>query len=337
MAWVMRAILFLAAAVAACTASQSQAHSWARVAHFQAGPTTGPVVLGDSWAFVPNMGDGTVTQIERASGKVVARIAVADPRLLRQKGCAPDSVHAYYSGSWGWRDCNTPYAIAYGDSSLWAIDNGRERLVRVDPRLHSAIDQVDLPGSGWGIAISGTTAWVTGNEAANSLYQVDLKQRRVVRTISGLDDGTAAVVAEPNAVWVLCARAGTGHLDRIDPAAGRITARYAMEWWSPTAVSDGGAVYIRGTFGSDVSRINAETGAVDWKQPGPGFLGPAGIDQLGLTRDGLWLSGPTTIRIDPRTGQTLETLRATSASVAAATNELWLVLLDGTVAEYKRS
>jgi sugar lactone lactonase YvrE len=256
---------------------------------------------------------------------------------LRQKGCAQDSVHAYYSGSWGWRDCNSPYAIAYGNSSLWAIDNGRERLVRIDPRLHSAVDQVDLPGSGWGIAISGTTAWVSGNEAANSLYQVDLRQRRVVATIGGLDNGTAAVAADSNAVWVLCARAGTGHLDRVDPTTGRVTARYPMEWWSPTAVADAGAVYVRGTFGSDISRINAGTGAVEWQQPGPGFLGPAGIDQLGLTKDGIWMSGPSTVRIDPKTGQTLETLRTTSASVAAAPNELWLVLLDGSVAAYKRS
>jgi hypothetical protein len=333
---VTRAALLLAV-TAGCTVSPSPAHGWVRVAHVQAGPTTSPVVLGDSWAFVANMGDGTVTQIDRASGKVVARIAVADTRLLREKDCAPTSVHAYYSGSWGWRDCNSPYAMAYGDSSLWAIDNGRDRLVRIDPHLHAAVDQVNLPGSGWGIAISGTTAWVSGNEAANSLYQVDLRQHRVVATIGDLDDGTAAVVAGPNAVWVLCARAGTGHLDRVDPVAARVTARYPIEWWSPTAVMDAGAVYIRGTFGSDISRVNADTGAVEWKQPGPGFLGPAGIDELGLTKDGLWMSGPSTVRIDPTSGRTVETLRTTSASVAAAPNELWLVLLDGSVAEYRRS
>src|SRR5919109_3879931 len=115
MRWATRGVLLLAAASVACTTAPAPTHGWTRLAHIQAGPTTGPVVLGDSWAFVANMGDGTVTQIERASGKVVARIAVADTRLLRQKGCAQDSVHAYYSGSWGWRDCNSPYAIAYGN------------------------------------------------------------------------------------------------------------------------------------------------------------------------------------------------------------------------------
>src|ERR1700694_4438303 len=33
------------------------------------------------WAFVPNMSDGTVTQIDRSTGKTVATISVADPHV----------------------------------------------------------------------------------------------------------------------------------------------------------------------------------------------------------------------------------------------------------------
>jgi hypothetical protein len=122
------------------------------VASVTVGQTPGPVTLGGQWAFVANMSDGTVTQIERKTGKAIATISVADPKVLRAQGCAPDSVHAYYSGSWGWRLCDTPYAIGWDGSSLWALDNGNQQLVRIDPSTHQTAERVALPGMGWSVA-----------------------------------------------------------------------------------------------------------------------------------------------------------------------------------------
>jgi DNA-binding beta-propeller fold protein YncE len=305
------------------------------VAHVKVGQTPGPVTLGGRWAFVPNMSDGTVTQIDRGSGKVVATISVADPHVLRAQGCAPDSVHAYYSGSWGWRLCDTPYAIAWDGSSLWALDNGNARLVRVDPSTHQVAGEISLPGNGWSVAISGSTAWVSGFAADHSLYEVDLAARRVVATITDLDEGPASVAVDTSGVWVVCARAGTGHLDRIDPATASVTGRYTIEWWSPTMVADHGTLYVRGTFGGDISRVDSATGAVVWTQPGPGFIGRQGIDQIAAATDGIWLDGPTTTRIDPA-GHVAEKLRVSSTSVAADAGQLWLIELDGSVAELKK-
>src|SRR5262249_33830673 len=140
--------------VAACAQPAPPQHGWTVVAHISVGKTPGPVRLGGQWAFVPNMSEGTVTQIERTSGRVVATVPVTDPRVLRDQGCAPDSVHAYHSASWGWRACNTPYAIAWDGAALWALDNGRMQLVRVDPVSGRVTDQIDLPGTGWDLAIS---------------------------------------------------------------------------------------------------------------------------------------------------------------------------------------
>jgi DNA-binding beta-propeller fold protein YncE len=322
--------------IAACTQTAPSVPTWTVVAHVKVGQTPGPITLGGRWAFVPNMSDGTVTQIDRGSGKVVATISVADPHVLRAQGCAPDSVHAYYSGSWGWRMCDTPYAMAWDGSSLWALDNGRTRLVRVDPVLHRTSDEISLPGTGWAVAIGGTTAWVSGFAADHSLYRVDLRTPHAVTTITDLDQGPASLAVDPSGVWVACVRAGTGHLDRIDPATGQVAGRYTIEWWSSAVVASSGALYVRGTFGGDISRVNTATGAVEWSQPGPGFIGRQGIDELGAAPDGIWMSGPTTARIDPATGRIAETLRVISSSAAADLNELWLVQIDGSVAEFKK-
>jgi DNA-binding beta-propeller fold protein YncE len=328
--------LVAGATIVACAEPVPHTPTWTMVAHVRVGQTPGPVTLGGRWAFVPNMSDGTVTQIDRASGKVVATITVADPHVLRDQGCAPDSVHDYYSGSWRWRLCDTPYAIAWDGSSLWALDNGRTRLVRVDPSTHRTAGVISLPGTGWAVAIGGSTAWVSGFAAPTALYEVDLAARRVVATINDLDLGTASLAVDPSGVWVVCARAGAGHLDRVDAATARVVGRYASEWWSIATIAYRGDLYVRGTFGGDVSRIDTSTGAVMWTQPGPGFIGRQGIDQIAAAPDGVWLDGPTTTRLDPATGQIAEKLLMPSTSAAADGSELWLMELDGSVAEFKK-
>lgn len=306
------------------------------VAHVKVGQTPGPVVLGDRWAFVANMGDGTVTQIDRNTGKVVATIPVADLKVLRAQDCAPDSVHAYYSGSWGWRACDTPYAIGWDGISLWALDNGNKQLVRVEPTTHRAIDHVALPGIGWSMAFGHGKAWVSGY-SDHSLYVVNLQTRRLETVVPDLDHGPATLVDGAGAVWVVCVRGtnGIGHLDRIDPATAKVVGRYEIEWWSTGIVASDVAVYVRGSYGGDISRVNATNGVVEWTQPGPGFIGRQGIDELGWTPTGIWLSGPTTARVDTTSGQIAERIMTPSSSVATGRNEVWMVQLDGSIAEFK--
>src|SRR5258708_8222446 len=137
----------------ACTQTQTatptpQPPRWTMVANVKVGQTPGPITLGGQWAFVANMSDGTVSQIQRSTGRVVATIPVADPKVLRAQGCAPDSVHAYFSGSWGWRACDTPYAIGWDRSSLWALDHGNQQLLLIDPNTHKTAQHLRLPGIG---------------------------------------------------------------------------------------------------------------------------------------------------------------------------------------------
>ena len=325
----------------ACTQTQTvtptpQPPHWTMIASVKVGQTPGPITLGGQWAFVANMSDGTVSQIQRSTGKVVATIPVADPTVLRAQGCAPDSVHAYYSGSWGWRACDTPYAIGWDGSSLWALDNGNQQLVRIDPNTHKTAERLGLPGMGWSVAFGGGKGWVSGwND--HSLYVVDVQTRKLADVVTDLDHGPAMLTYGAGAVWVICVRGadGIGHLDRIDPATDKLTGRYPIEWFSTAAITDAGAVYVRGSYGGDVSRISASTGVVEWTQPGPGFIGRQGIDELGASPAGVWLGGPTTARVDPATGQVAERILTPSSSVTTDNNEVWVMQLAGSAAEFK--
>lgn len=326
----------LALALAGCSQTPPPPAHWTLVHRVNVGRTPGPVTLGGQWAFVPNMSDGTVTQIERASGKVVATITVADPQVLRAQGCAPDSVHAYYSGSWGWRSCDTPFAIGWDGASLWALDNGDRQLVRVDAASHHAEERVQLPGIGWSLAFGGGKAWVSG-WSDHSLYVVDTASRTLAASITDIDSGPATLVDGAGAVWIVCARGvnGVGHLDRVDTTSLKVTNRYDIEWFSTAVTAVGDSVFVRGSYGGDISRIDAATGVVTWSQPGPGFIGRQGIDEIAATPTGVWMSGPTTARVDLATGAIAERIFVVSSSVAAADGELWVQRIDGSIVEYR--
>ena len=336
-------VAILSLLIAACTGGTSAggqspspvaAHGWTMVAHADVGLTPGPVTLGGPWAFVANMGQGTVTQLDRATGRVVATIKVADLQSLRQQGCAPDSVHAYYSGSWGWRMCDTPYAIAWDGSALWGLDNGESRLVRIDPIAHRVTRTFLIPGTGWSLAIADGVAYVSGMADNHALYAIDLTSGAVTST-DALDTGPASLAAGPTGVWVACVRAGKGYLDRVDPSTLAVVGRYPIEWWSTDVAVDSGGVFVRGTFGGDISRVDASSGKLVWTEPGPGFIGRQGIDGVGAVPDGIWMSGPVTSRVDLSTGQIVDRIPMPSETVAAAGGEVWIVELNGSIAKFQ--
>ena len=113
--------------------------------------------------------------------------------------------------------------------------------------------------------------------------------------------------------------------------------RYAAEWWSTAIVPYGSSIYVRGTYGGDISRVDASTGTLLWSQPGPGFIGPAYAGakvENDAVSNGVWMAGPTTVRIDPATGQIAEKIPIPSASVATGDRQVWLVELTGQIAEF---
>ncbi|MGZ6214541.1 MAG: hypothetical protein ACXWMG_06290, partial [Candidatus Limnocylindria bacterium] len=70
-------------------------------------------------------------------------------------------------------------------------------------------------------------------------------------------------------------------------------------------------------------------------QPGPGFIGRQGIDQITPTSDGVWMAGPTTALVDQANGAMSQTIKVPSESVASGDGEVWIVELNGSVAKFQ--
>jgi DNA-binding beta-propeller fold protein YncE len=327
-------LVLLAAAnlMLACDQSSTE-HGWRPTMHVRTSELAGPVTVGGHWAFVPNMAAGSVTEIDMRSERIVATIQLADPKVLRAQGCAPDSVHAYDSRSWGWRACDTPYAIAWDGTDLLALDNGDRQLIRVDPEAGRIVDRVDLPGTGWAIAADSVTAWVSDWDD-DAMFVVNLASATVVATISGLAQGPSWITVANNTVWLVCARA-VGRLYRIDATAQRIIGFSEVAPWSNAITAAGGAVFVRGDNGGEIARLDGITGDAVWRRDAPAFLGRPGIDEIAVVGGDLWLSGPTTQAIDLRTGRFVGSIPVASEAVGGEGDDLWLLELDGSVGEYR--
>ncbi len=153
--------LIVGAQLAGCSSTAAGEGGWAESAHLVAGRRVGPVIRGGSWAFVASTGDGTLTELDRSSGRPIATIPVSDEAALIAHGRQPSSVHALSFGSWLRRDRDAPHALAWDDGSL----GDRQRRAaggRGGPCRHAIARTIDLPGRGFDLAISGGTAWVTG-------------------------------------------------------------------------------------------------------------------------------------------------------------------------------
>jgi hypothetical protein len=216
--------------------------------------------------------------------------------------CSTTSEHAYYFGSWGLRKCDTPYAIAWDGSALWALDNGLREVVNIDPS--TASDHRGDPAARHGLG--------------HRVFRLDSLGGRAIRTTC-----CTKSISAP------------GYIDRVDPLSMRVAGRYPIGWYSDDVIEHDGAIFVR--TGGLLSRFNTDIDAIEWSTSGPGFLGRPGIDELGVASDGIWLSGSSTERMDPRTGRILESIQIGSAAVAVSDGRLWLLELDGTVTEMRRT
>jgi hypothetical protein len=171
----------------------------------------------------------------------------------------------------------------------------------------------------------------------HALYVVDVQSQLITAVVKNLDLGPATLAYGAGAVWVNCVVGtdGVGYLDRIDPVAAHVVARYPIEWWSEDVASAQDTVYMRGSFGGDITRIDTGSGAAHWTQSGPGFIGRQGIDQLGIAANGVWVSGPTTVLFDAEKGQVIDRIQVPSTAVAADGGEVWLLEVDGSIGKFK--
>ena len=146
--------------------------------------------------WVANSGDGTVSRIDTATGKVTRQVQV---------GSRPDGI-----------------AVAGG--AVW-VANGRDGTVsRVDPATGTVSSPVFVGAGPEGITATHGAVWVTC-ALDLSVWRLDPATGRVVAVIR-VGDGPHAVAAGPGDVWVSDEFDGT--VARIDPASNRVVGRTSV-------------------------------------------------------------------------------------------------------------
>jgi virginiamycin B lyase len=129
--------------------------------------------------------------------------------------------------------CN---GIALGEGAVWVTSNAG--VVRIDPGT-GAETSIELPFSSPYIVAGAGAVWVT-DQQHDSVWQIDPRTKRVVRTIQ-VGNNPAGVAAGARSVWVA---SGDGTVSRIDPSSGRVVATITVGG-TPEGIAVGeGAVWV---------------------------------------------------------------------------------------------
>lgn len=177
------------------------------------GPSRPAVGLGHLW--VPSIGNGTLTVVDPASGRVVASVDLDD---------RPDEQRFR---SWPWR-------AVVGDDAVWVSDRRAGTVVRVDAGSREVTHRVPVPEVADIVLDEAGDVWAVTSFPA-TLVRIDGATGAVTarlpfdgdppRTAVALDSGAGAV-------WVATTSRTRAALVKIDPATATVVADVTID--SPT-------------------------------------------------------------------------------------------------------
>jgi YVTN family beta-propeller protein len=205
--------------------------------------------------------DGSsVTRIDPATDKVVARMDVAHPEGVLPVG-SNLWVANHHEGTLtvidartneptgtimlGTAGSNGPHELAAGAGSIWVNEANENQVVRLTPD-GKVLAKIAVPGEFGdcgGILATTGAVWVTGCHETSDIVRIDPTSNAVVAKIQ-LAWYAQDAVDVGGFVWVPTSglAGGPGELDRIDPATNRIDRRLTV-----AALTDvGGAVVAAG-------------------------------------------------------------------------------------------
>jgi ABC-type transport system substrate-binding protein len=111
--------------------------------------------------------------------------------------------------------------IAFAGGSAWVLQNGGQRLVRVDAATRKTTATVKLPWpTGGRIATGGGLVWVT-EDAGQAVVGVDGRTGKIVRRFAVAGTNAAGVAYGDGSLWIA---QGT-NVARVDPRSGRVLRR----------------------------------------------------------------------------------------------------------------
>jgi YVTN family beta-propeller protein len=249
--------------------------------------------------------------------------AVARPWAVGSAGLPANSVGLIDSS--GGRvgaaiSVGSPGGLAFGDGSVWVVDNTEGRLSRINPASHAVVEEIPVGSAPSAVAVTGENVWVA-NSGDGTVSRINAAANAVVQPIR-VGNLPVAIASGPSGVWV--ANEGDDTVNRIYPVTGTVT-RTVQVGGRPDGIAVGpGAVWVANGADGTVTRIDPVTGRPSG--PMPVGSGPAGI---AITREAVWVANSldlTVSKLDPATGTQTDVIDVGDGpgAIVAAGNAVWV-------------
>jgi YVTN family beta-propeller protein len=175
-------------------------------------------------------------------------------------------------------------ALATGaDGSLWAVDEGANALLRIDPDTRRVIQTIpDVGGSPQAVAVAGDDVWVTGSDEGVLIRVNAATNREAGRIRVGIQP--AAVAATADEVWV--ANSADNTVQRIDPATDKVGNPIRVGDGPVGLRLDGDVLWVANSRSGTVTRLDTKTG----EPIAEDVPVQAGARGLALTDTDLWVA-----------------------------------------------
>ncbi len=188
-------------------------------ARFTVGAEPRGIGVGEEAAWVANLGDDSVSRIDRDTGEVTpisltsgsdpARVAVGQPdnaRGIWVTNSATDSVARItdegttveYIEAVG----ANPRGVAVGDDSVWVANQNADQVVRIDPDSMTVAETIDVGDDPRSLAVGFGSVWTT-NGLGESVSRIDEETGDETQITSKPD--LEGIAVDQQGVWVTSA------------------------------------------------------------------------------------------------------------------------------------
>ncbi len=214
--------------------------------------------------WVTNLADGTVTELDAATGAVISTITVGDQ----------------------------PYGVSSDGTHVWVTNDAVGTVTELDAATGAVISTITVGRGPYGVSSDGTHVWVT-NYLDNTVTELDAATGAVVSTIT-VGHVPAGVSSDGTHVWVT--NAGDGTVTELDAATGAVISSTTTVGKNPYGVSsDGTHVWVTNSGDNTVTELGALVPqAISFTGPGTGTVG----GQATLTATGGASGNPVIFTVD---------------------------------------
>ncbi|MBJ7601728.1 MAG: hypothetical protein JF888_00795 [Candidatus Dormibacteraeota bacterium] len=303
---------------------------------FKVGANPAGIAVDDRSAWVANAADGTLTQIDVASNRVVRIVGIGDPRQLLDAGCGARSIHQVPHGSFVIRACDVPRAVAVSPGAVWVARGDTRSIVRLDSRTGQVVATIPADVQAWYIAANESAVWASDYDA-DTVVRIDPSTNRVVVRVTHLGHGPSGLALGFGSVWVASSRAQL--VTRIDATSNSVAATIPVGLTPLPVLVAFGSVWVRNEEregNGSLSRIDPSSNRVVASVPVGPEAGRDGLDGLAALGNRLYVPGLNLEAVDPVSNRVVSRQPHTCNAVSPGGGSLWTVDLGYSVTRLSR-